>query len=67
MPPPPYTPEVPSRHRLLAKGGEGQEPQGSPYQEESQDTHHQQEPQGDLNQQEAQDIPNQEERLDIAF
>ena len=66
MPPPPYTPEVPSRHRLLAKGGEGQGPQGSPYQEESQGNYHQQEQQGQPNRQEAWDIPNQEERVDRA-
>lgn len=67
MPPPPYTPEVPSRHRLLAKGGEGQESQKSPCRKESQNTHHQQEPQEDPSQQEAQDIPNQEERVDTVF
>jgi len=64
MPPPPYTPEVPSRHRLLAKGWKGQGPQESPYQEESQDNHHQQEQQGDPNGKEARDIPNQEEQVD---
>ena len=64
MPPPPYTPGVPSRHRLLAKGGEGQGPQESPYREKSQDNHHQQEQQGDPDRQEAWDILNQEERVD---
>jgi len=51
---------------LLAKGWEGQGPQESPYQEESQDNHHQQEQQGDPNRQEARDIPNQEEQVDSA-
>ena len=64
MPPPPYTPGVPSRHRLLAKGGEGRGPQESPYREKSQDNHHQQEQQGDPDRQEAWDILNQEERVD---
>jgi len=43
MPPPPYTPEVPSRHRLLAKGGEGHEPQGTPSQIEALDIPNQEE------------------------
>ena len=60
MPPPPYTPEVPSRHRLLAKGGEGQELQESPYREEMQDTHHQKEAQGTRYQIEALDITYQQ-------
>ena len=64
MPPPPYTPEVPARHRLLAKGGEGQGPQESPYRKESQGTHHNQEQQGDPNRLEVQGTCNQEERVD---
>ncbi|KAJ7331211.1 hypothetical protein OS493_019992 [Desmophyllum pertusum] len=44
--PPPYTPEVPSRHRVLARGEEehggreGQEPQGTSHQQEPQDTNY---------------------------
>ena len=67
MPPPPYTPEVPSRHRLLANGGKGLGPQGSPYQEESKGTPHQNRPLETHNQTEGLNIPNQEEQQDIAF
>lgn len=63
MPPPPYTPEVPSRHRLLAKGGEGQEPQGSPYQQPP-NAPHQQQPQGSPYQDKAQGTPIQQEPQD---
>ena len=67
MPPPPYTPEVPSRHRLLAKGGERQGSQESLYPKESQGTHHQPEQQGNHIHLEAQDIPNQEGQVDTTF
>ena len=67
MPPPPYTPEVPSRHRLLAKGGEGQELKESPHQEEMQVTHRQKEAQGNPNQIEALDIPKHEEPQKITY
>lgn len=67
MPPPPYTPEVPSRHRLLAKGGEGHELQESPHQEEMQVTHCQKEAQGNPNQIEALDIPKHEEPQKITY
>ena len=67
MPPPPYTPDVPSRHRLLAKGGEGQELQESPHQEEMQVTHRQKEAQGNPNRIEALDIPKQEEPQTITY
>ena len=67
MPPPPYTPEVPSRHRVLAKGAEGQGPQEYSYPKESQGTHYQQEQQGDPNSLEPQDIPNQEEQVDTTY
>lgn len=66
MPPPPYTPEVPLRHRVLARGEEGnkeidgqaqqcidfiQEPQITQDQQVPLDIQHQQEPLGVLQQQ----------------
>jgi len=67
MPPPPYTPEVPSRHRLLAKGGEGQELQESPHQKEMRVTHRQKAAQGNPNRIEALDIPKHEEPQKITY
>lgn len=67
MPPPPYTPEVPSRHRLLAKGGEGQGLQESPHQKEMQVTHRQKAARGNPNRIEALDIPKQEEPQKITY
>ena len=54
LPPPPYTPEVPSRHRVLARGEEGQ---GTPPQqpEEYQELHSSQETQGNIFHQELQE------------
>lgn len=76
MPPPPYTPEVPSRHRLLAKGGEGHEPQGTPSQiealdipnqEEQLDIAFQQELQGTHHQLGSQNITHQQQPQDNPY
>lgn len=79
MPPPPYTPEVPLRHRVLARGEEGnkeidgqaqqcidfiQEPQITQDQQVPLDIQHQQEPLGVLRQQIQNASTQQEEVID---
>ena len=62
MPPPPYTPEVPLRHRVLARGKEGHDVR----EEEGQMcTHFLQEPQLNQDQQEPQDTHPQLESLGV--
>ena len=69
MPPPPYTPEVPLRHRVLARGEEGhdvreeQEQMCTHFLQEPQLNQDQREPQGNQDQQEPQDTHPQLEPL----